>query len=158
MKKVWIASILATLMLTVLLTSVVSANEVEDCNCKPTISDLQVVRIERLLNKVKIYTNFISLLSKNNPEIKEKCEELSNMIITLKEINKETLTPPQIICSALIFLFLTTYITSIYVYTVGMQFEEFNLNKIANMIYQISEKLLKIAHEISDIISELDCL
>ena len=80
MKKVWIASILATLMLMVPLTSVVGANEVEDCNCNPTISDLQLVRIERLLNRLENRINFILLRYGHIPEVAEKCEEVLDSI------------------------------------------------------------------------------
>jgi len=82
MRKVWIASILATLMLTVPLTSVVSANDVEDCNCKPTISDLQVVRIERLLDRLESRINFILLRYGHIPEVAEKCEGILELIIS----------------------------------------------------------------------------
>ena len=75
-KKVWIASILATLMLMVPLTNVVSANEVEDCNCNPSISDSQVVRIERLMDMLESSINFIMLRYSHIPEVMEKCEEI----------------------------------------------------------------------------------
>ena len=88
MKKVWIASILAILMLTVPLTSVVSANEIEDCNCKP-INDIQVVRIERLLDRLESRINFILLKYGDIPEVAEKNEEIYDKISTLKEINNE---------------------------------------------------------------------
>ena len=60
MKKVLIASILTCIILMLPLTSVISANEIEDCNCKP-INDLQVVRIERLLDRLESRINFILL-------------------------------------------------------------------------------------------------
>ena len=103
MKKVWIASILATLMLTVPLTSVVSANEVEECNCKPTISDLQVIRIERLLNRLESRINFILLKYGHIPEVKEKCEEILDII------SSDILWDFPIICSILEHLFDTLW-------------------------------------------------
>ena len=84
MKKVWIASIFATLMLLVPLTSVVGANEVEDCNCNP-ISDIQVVRIERLLDRIESRINFILLRHGHIPEVAEKCKEILE-IINLEDI------------------------------------------------------------------------
>ena len=80
MKKVWITSILTILMLTVPITSVVSANEAEDCNCNPTINDSQIVRIERLLNRFESRINFILLRYGYIPEVAEKCEEMLNII------------------------------------------------------------------------------
>ena len=60
----------------------------EDCNCNP-VSNLHLVRLERILNRVESYTNIISIFSNRNPVIQEKCEELSNEITTLKETNNE---------------------------------------------------------------------
>ena len=91
MKKVWIASIFATLMLTVPLTSVVGANEVEDCNCNP-VSNLEVVRIERLLTRLESRINFILLKYAHIPEVAEKCQIISENISILKEL-KEGLNP-----------------------------------------------------------------
>jgi hypothetical protein len=56
-----------------------TSNIKEDCGCQP-ISNLHLVRLERLLNRVEIYTNILSLLFKHNSEVKEKCELLSNKI------------------------------------------------------------------------------
>ena len=80
MKKVWIASILACIMLLVPFTNVISANEVEDCNCNPTISDSQVVRIERLLDRLESRINFILLRYGHIPEVKEKCQKVLDII------------------------------------------------------------------------------
>ena len=80
MKKVWIASIFATLMLTVPLTSVVGASEVEDdCNCNP-VSDLHLIRIERLLNRLESRIDFILLKYGHIPEVAEKCHEALELI------------------------------------------------------------------------------
>ena len=76
MRKVWIASILTILMLTVPISSVVSANEVEDCNCNSSISDSKVVRIERLLDELESRINFILLRYGYILEVKEKCEDI----------------------------------------------------------------------------------
>ena len=66
-------------MLMVPITNVVSANEVEDCNCNP-ISDLQVVRIERLLDRLESRISFILLRYGHIPEVEEKCEEVLELI------------------------------------------------------------------------------
>ena len=106
-KKILIASLFATLMLLVPMTSVVGFSDVslnrkiekiednntitetydnEDCGCE-VVSSQRLVRLERLLNRVKIYTNVISILSKNNPDVKEKCKELLNEVSALREMN-----------------------------------------------------------------------
>ncbi len=58
----------------------------EDCNCNP-VSNLHLIRLERMLNRVESYTNIISIFSYRNPVIKEKFEELSNEITSLREMN-----------------------------------------------------------------------
>ena len=67
------------------------SENIEDCNCE--INDnFDIVRIksllnraERMLNRVEIFTKLMPLLYKDNPEVIEKCEELSGKIITIKE-------------------------------------------------------------------------
>ena len=89
MKKVWIAGILTILMLIVPINSVVGANEVEDCNCKLVISDSQVVRIERLLDRLESRIDFILLKYGHISGIEENHQEISNKIIKLREMNEE---------------------------------------------------------------------
>ena len=101
MKKIWIAGILATLMLMVPITSVVGANKVEDCNCKP-VNDIQVVRIERLLNRLESYTKILLVLLKHNPEIAGISQEVSNHINDIKIMIgqlKRISTDSKIICN-----------------------------------------------------------
>ena len=100
MVKVWIASILATLMLVMPITNVVSANEIDDCNCNP-ISDSQVVRIERLLDKVENRINFILLKYGHIPEVKDKCEEILDII------HSNIVLDYPIICAFLLILYRT---------------------------------------------------
>ena len=81
MRKVWIASILATLMLIVPITNIIGASDtVEDCNCKPTISDLYLVRIERLIDRIERRIDFILLKYGHIPEVVEECEEILSII------------------------------------------------------------------------------
>ncbi len=60
----------------------------EDCNCNP-VSNLHLIRLERMLNRLEIHTKILSIFSKYNPEFKEKYQEISNRISTLKETNNE---------------------------------------------------------------------
>ena len=109
MKKVWIASIFATLMLLVPMTSVVGVSDVEnDCGCQ-VISSRNLVRLERLLNRLESYSKIILLLPKFYPEIAENCKELSNRITSLAEMNEELkpdipLDDNTIICGILLWL------------------------------------------------------
>ena len=79
-------------------TSIVNNQSEEDCGCQ-VINDVNLVRferlsnrIEKLLNMLEIYTNIVSILSKNNLVIAEKYEDSSNEIATLKESNEELKT------------------------------------------------------------------
>ena len=72
-----------------------SVEEVEDCNCN-VVDNYDIKRIERLLNRVEsslnrveIRTKSITKLSKDNPEVIEDCEELSEKIKTFRELNEE---------------------------------------------------------------------
>ena len=100
MVKVWIASILATLILMVPMTSAVSANWIEDCNCNP-ISDSQVVRIERFFNRLESRINLIMFRYGYIPEIKEKCEEIIDII------HSNIVLDYPIICAILLILYKT---------------------------------------------------
>ena len=89
MKKVWIASILTTLMLTVPLTSVVSANEVEDClECQP-VNRVDLLKVKLLLTRLEVIINGIISKFKDIPYIQEKFQDISDRIKTFKEMNKE---------------------------------------------------------------------
>jgi hypothetical protein len=61
------------------ITNVVSANDVDDYNFNPT-TDLQLVRIERLLDRLESRIDFILLKYGHVPEVAEKCEEVLELI------------------------------------------------------------------------------
>ena len=50
-----------------------------DCNCKE-VTNADIVIVERWLDRVEVYSKLLLVLNKNNPEIKEKCEELLEII------------------------------------------------------------------------------
>jgi len=69
--------------------SITNKSEVEeDCDCQP-VSNLHLIRLERMLNRLEIHTKILSFFSKYNPEFAEKYQEISNRISTLKETNNE---------------------------------------------------------------------
>lgn len=75
-----------------------SSENIEDCNCQVD-NDFDIVRVksllnraERSLNRVEIFTRFIPILIKDNPEVLEDCEELSEKITTFREMNEELKT------------------------------------------------------------------
>ena len=60
----------------------------EDCNCKP-VSSLHLVRLKSLLNRLDKHYNLLSILSKINPELSEKYQELYDNIDALTEYHNE---------------------------------------------------------------------
>jgi hypothetical protein len=77
----------------------------EDCGCKE-VSDVNLNRLDKALNRLEGNTGFISFLSKRNPKIAEEYQELSNRINALTEMNEEyfSIWPFPVICSILYFL------------------------------------------------------
>ena len=59
---------------------------VEDCGCEE-VSDSDLIKVERLLNKVEVYSKLLLVLSKYNPEVKDKCEEILQVINSNKQWN-----------------------------------------------------------------------
>ena len=128
-KKILIASIFATLMLLVPMTSVVGVSDVslnrkiekiednntitetydnDDCGCQD-VSNQHLVNLERLLNRLESYSKIILLLPKFYPDIAEECKELSNRITSLAEMNEELKSDSpfkDVICFALLMAFL----------------------------------------------------
>ena len=86
MKKVWIASIFATLMLIVPITNVAGASEVvDDCGCQP-VNKVDYVRVKLLLKRVEVFTNVILSKFGHIPDVTEKCQEVSNEIKEIRDI------------------------------------------------------------------------
>ena len=67
----------------------------QNCDCQVTDNfylirlESLLTRAERLISRVEILTNLILLLSKDYPEVIEDREELSEMFITLRDMNGE---------------------------------------------------------------------
>jgi len=70
------------------------SNNEEDCGCGE-ISDVDLIKLERLLNRVEVYSKLLLVLSKYNPELREVSEELLDII------NSVNLWDFPIICSTL---------------------------------------------------------
>ena len=67
----------------------ISTDNEDDCDICPKISNLHLVRLRSLINRVETPDNKLSVISKFHPKLAEKYQELFNRITTLKEINKE---------------------------------------------------------------------
>ena len=128
------------------LESPVISDSEEDCNCKP-VSNLHLVRIERLVNRIVVYNNLLSLLSRHNPEVAEKYQEISDEITALRELTNE-LKPDTdwednpVICMILfIILFVLSNIGMRFLY-LSEDFERFPiLSNFFYLIYVIFQKM-----------------
>ena len=99
-RKILIASLFATLMLLVPVTSVVGISDIslnrkiekieddntitetydnEDCECQ-VVNRYDLFRVKLLLVRLKVFTNILLLRFGHIPEIKEKCEEILDLI------------------------------------------------------------------------------
>jgi len=61
----------------------------DECECDicPKVSKQYFVRLKSLINIIDRYNNPLSVLSKLNPEVDEKYQELSESISTLQDLN-----------------------------------------------------------------------
>ena len=95
-KKILIASIFATLMLLVPMTSVVGVSDVEDCGCQ-VVNSSDLVRVKLLMVRLKVVTNILLLRYGHIPEIQEKCQEI------LEIINPDNPLDVPLICDILLY-------------------------------------------------------
>jgi len=86
-KKILIASLFATLMLLVPMTSVVGVSDVEeDCGCE-VVSSSNLVRVKLLLARLEVYINIILLRFGYIPEVAEKCQEILDVINSNRQLD-----------------------------------------------------------------------
>jgi len=89
----------------------ISSDNEDDCSICPKVNKQHLVRLKSLINRVETLDNKLSVISKYNPEVAEKYQELFDRITTLKEMSKE-LKPDTswddhpIICNILAILML----------------------------------------------------
>ena len=94
-KKILIASLFATLMLLVPMTSVAGLSDVEDdCECQD-VNRYDLYRVKLLLVRIKVITNILLLRFGHIPEIAEKCSDI------LENLDLNKLQEPPIICAIL---------------------------------------------------------
>ena len=105
------------------ITNISPSEDIEDCNCQvadnynPVRLEGLLNRAKRLINRVEIFTKLMPLLYKDNPEVIEKCEELSGKITTYREMIDEELSDHislygsqsnRVLCGILEILFVKT--------------------------------------------------
>jgi hypothetical protein len=81
--------------------STISDKDREECRECNEVSDADLIRVERLLDRVEVYSKLLLVLSRHNPELREISEELSKDISKLtrmlEELTEESYLP--IICT-----------------------------------------------------------
>ncbi|UCF49492.1 MAG: hypothetical protein JSU91_07020 [Thermoplasmatales archaeon] len=81
----------------------------EDCNLCPKVSKQHIVRIKGLIDGLDTLNTKLSKVSKLNPELEEKYQDLSDRIAVLSEINEVYLSEQKgdnpIICGILVIMF-----------------------------------------------------
>lgn len=96
-KKILIATIFATLMLMVPMTSVVGVSEVEeDCGCQD-VNSSDLFRVKLLMNRLKVVTKILLLRFGHIPEVRDKCQEI------LEIINPDNPLDVPFICDILLY-------------------------------------------------------
>ena len=60
-------------------TQSINVESEDDCGCNE-VSDTDLILVERLLNRVEVYSKVLVVLSKHYPELREISEELSRII------------------------------------------------------------------------------
>ena len=68
--------------------SMVNKVSVEDCGCGE-VSDTDLVKVDRLLDRVDVYNKLLLVLSKHHPELREMSEELSNQLSNINKLYDE---------------------------------------------------------------------
>ena len=94
-KKILIASLFATLILLVPMTSVVGVSDVEeDCECQD-VNRYDLFRVKLLLVRIKVITNILLLRFGHIPEVADKCFDI------LENLDLNKLQGSPIICAIL---------------------------------------------------------
>jgi len=60
----------------------------ENCDCQ-TVDEINLIRLERVLDKLDRYSRISTFLLKQYPEISKEIEDISDKISTLKKMNDE---------------------------------------------------------------------
>ncbi len=68
--------------------SMVNKVSVEDCGCGE-VSDTDLVKVDRLLDRVEVYSKLLLVLSKHNPELREMSKGLSNQLANINKLYDE---------------------------------------------------------------------
>ncbi len=117
-----------------------SDNE-EDCDICPKSSSLHLVRLKSLINRVETLDNKLSVMSKHNPKVADKYQELSDKIITLSEMNKILNSNNSLNFTACLILTLIMGLYFIFMFPPWILYR-FSYNRELYLIHEIVEKFM----------------
>ncbi len=101
-----------------------------DCNCKE-IDSRHLVRLERQLNRLEVYTKLFLVLLRHNPELREINEEISYRISTINGMFKELSDEPfPIICEISENIYLQLFKKFQYYYNLSETLPKFSIQYI----------------------------
>jgi len=115
----------------------------QDCGCQ-IVDDINLDRVEKLLNSVKINSKFISIFEKDNPEIKKELDKLSINFTKLSNINNVLKSDILHGINILICIVLFIRISMVYsiaqgLYNICQNFEDRNKPILAKIFYDLSQ-------------------
>jgi hypothetical protein len=131
--------------------SIVNKVNDEECwDCKK-IDNLQLLVLEQELNRLEVYAKLLLVLSKHNSEIKNKIEELSNEISSLKTLNPYN----EVICGILQLIMGVGAQIGLYLIELYERFKEIVI--IKNIIDMLLASLIAIGGSILIFGNLFDC-
>ena len=131
--------------------STISNNQREECSECKEVSKSDLILVERLLDRVEVYSKLLLVLSRYNPELKEISEELVDEIPKLKNLNDDF----PIICFLLLYLCMIAVIICEYLGHIANIFPE--NSTLYKMLYNLSMFFWNIALQLAKIYADLDC-
>jgi hypothetical protein len=106
----------------------------KDCDCQE-VSRSDFIRVERLLDRIEVYSKLLLVLSRHNPELRDLNEELSD----ISNLNKQWDSP--FICNSLWLLAFLGGIIIDKVYDLYMKYEESN-SILATFFYIVIQGIM----------------
>jgi len=123
----------------------ISSENEDDCSICPKVSKPHLVRLKRLLDRFEKYNERLSVISKHNPEVEGKYQELSDRINPLSEMNKILNSNYLFNFTACVILFLIWLLYGI-LFIIPLRFiYEFLLNKKPYIMAEIVANFIMIA-------------
>ena len=142
--------------------TIITNNQNDECRDCNKVRDADLIRVERLLDKVEVYSKLLSVLSKYNSELKEMSEELSNQLSNINKLYDEFNTDilqqgTHPICIILVPLYIIVLVNSVYLYHLGLEFYYSNHPLLGIIFISVALALEPITFFIIGMIKEYEC-